>query len=186
MRRLRAEEAGYSLIELLVVLAILGVVLGGLTTVFVSGSKAEMDMNLRFQAQQNVRLALTRMRVDVHLAGCASNDSATTISLYSTPATPGACSGTASVTWCTAASPSLSNRWVLYRASGATCNSTVGLQIADYLTTSSLFTTNTPTAGSLQRASVTVAFPVSVNRKSSTLDRYTLQDTIVMRNAPQA
>jgi prepilin-type N-terminal cleavage/methylation domain-containing protein len=186
VRRLRAGEAGYSLIELLVVLVILGTVLGGLTTVFVSGSKAELDMNLRFQAQQNARLALSRVRIDVHLAGCVSTGSASTISLYSTPATPGACTGSPTVTWCTAASAQLAGRWTLYRASGATCNSSVGLQIANYLTTSSLFTTNTPTAGSKQRASVSVSFPVSTNTTNSNLDRYQLQDTIVLRNAPQA
>jgi prepilin-type N-terminal cleavage/methylation domain-containing protein len=186
VRRLRAEEAGYSLIELLVVLVILGTVLGGLTTVFVSGSKAELDMNLRFQAQQNARLGLARIRIDIHLAGCVTTGSATTVSLYSTPATPGACSGSPTVTWCSVASSQLSGRWALYRASGATCNSSVGLQIADYLTTSSLFTTNVPTAGSKQRASVTVSFPVSTNKKNANLNRYQLQDTIVLRNAPQA
>lgn len=186
MRRLRAEEAGYSLIELLVVLVILGTVLGGLTTVFVSGSKAELDMNLRFQAQQNARLALTRIRVDIHLAGCPSTGSASTISLYSTPAVPGVCSGSPSVTWCTGASTKLVNRWALYRASGSTCNSSIGLEIADYLTTSSLFTTNSPTTGSKQRASITVDFPVSTNKTSSNIDQYRLRDTIVLRNAPQA
>jgi prepilin-type N-terminal cleavage/methylation domain-containing protein len=186
VRRLRAEEAGYSLIELLVVLMILGTVLGGLTTVFVSASKAELDMNLRFQAQQNARLGLSRVRIDIHLAGCVSTGSASTISLYSTPAAPGACTGSPTVTWCTATSGQLSGRWALYRASGDTCNSSVGLQVADYLTTNSLFTTNAPTAGSKERASVGVSFRVSTNRTNSNLDRYELQDTIVLRNAPQA
>jgi prepilin-type N-terminal cleavage/methylation domain-containing protein len=186
VRRLRVEEAGYSLVELLIVLVILGTVLGGLTTVFVSGSKAELDMNLRFQAQQNARLALSRIRIDIHLAGCMTTDSTSTISLYSAPATPGACIGSPTVTWCSAASAQLSGRWTLYRASGATCNSSVGLQITDYLTTNSLFTTNTPTAGSKQRASVGVSFPVSTNSTNPNLDRYQLQDTIVLRNAPQA
>ena len=49
-------EEGYTLIELIVVMAILGTVVAGLTTVFVSGSAAELDLNLRFQAQQQGRL----------------------------------------------------------------------------------------------------------------------------------
>ena len=78
--RLRtARRAGFSLIELLVVMVILGVVLAGLTTAFVSGSKAETDLNRRFQAQQQARLALNRIRWDIH---CASAAQAQTIGTY--------------------------------------------------------------------------------------------------------
>lgn len=186
MNRLRSE-AGYSLTEMVVVIAILGIVLGGLTTIFVSGTHAEMDTNARFQAQQNARLALSRIRSDAHLAGCTGTGTgATSISFYSIPATPGSCTGTATVTWCTAGSPSLTGRWALYRQGGGTCSASTGLEIADYLTTNALFTTNVPTTGSGQRASVTVTFPVSTNKTNANLDLYTLKDTLVLRNAPEA
>jgi hypothetical protein len=163
------------------------VVLGGLTTVFVSGTHAEMDVNLRFQAQQNARLALSRIRSDAHLAGCTgTGTNATSISFYSAAAAPGSCTGTATVTWCTAGSAQLANRWTLYRQAGGSCSSSTGTFVADYLTTNGLFTTNVPTTGSGQRTSVTVSFPVSTNRTSANLDRYTLSDTLVLRNSPQA
>ena len=50
MSRLRAER-GYSLVEMLTVLVIMGVVMTSLTTVFVQASNSESDMNNRFQAQ---------------------------------------------------------------------------------------------------------------------------------------
>jgi len=43
------DEQGYSLIALLVTMVILSVVLSGLTTVFISGSSAEVNLDLRFQ-----------------------------------------------------------------------------------------------------------------------------------------
>ena len=74
-----SDERGYTLVEMLVVMAILGVVIAGLTTVFVSGSRAELDMNRRFQAQQQARLALDRIRADLH---CASAAQVQTINSY--------------------------------------------------------------------------------------------------------
>jgi prepilin-type N-terminal cleavage/methylation domain-containing protein len=72
MRRLRLrDEGGFSLIELLVVMAILGIVLSGVTTVFISGSRAELQVNNRFQAQEASRLAMAAIRKDVHGA-CAA------------------------------------------------------------------------------------------------------------------
>ena len=65
------SEHGYSLIELLVTMVILGVVLSGLTTVFISGSSATVSLDLRAQGQQNARLALDRLRVDIHCASAA-------------------------------------------------------------------------------------------------------------------
>ena len=51
MSRLLLAERGYSLIEMLTVLVIMGVVMTSLTTVFVQASNSETDMNNRFQAQ---------------------------------------------------------------------------------------------------------------------------------------
>ena len=59
MRQWR-NERGHSLVEMLTVLVILEIVIGGLTTLFQQGSNAEIDMNYRFQAQQDARIALDR------------------------------------------------------------------------------------------------------------------------------
>ena len=62
------REAGYSLVEMITVMAIMSIVLGGITQVFTSASKADIDMSNRFQAQQNTRLALDKLRADTHCA----------------------------------------------------------------------------------------------------------------------
>jgi prepilin-type N-terminal cleavage/methylation domain-containing protein len=72
LRRLR-EERAYSLVELVTVMAIMSIVMTGITTVFVQGSNAELDMNNRFQAQTSVRLALDKLRQDVHCSSAVTN-----------------------------------------------------------------------------------------------------------------
>ena len=63
-----SDDGGYSLIELLVVMALLSVVVGGIVTLFASGLNSEADQNRRFQAQQDGRLALDKLRREVHSA----------------------------------------------------------------------------------------------------------------------
>ena len=91
LRRLRGES-GYSLVELLTVMAILGVVLGGLTALFVGGSNAQLDMNRRFEAQQAARLALDKMRREVHCASAATTSPATGASNHVILTLPTICS----------------------------------------------------------------------------------------------
>lgn len=179
--RLTGEE-GYSLIELVVTVAILGTVLAAITTLFVSGSKAELDMNRRFTAQQNARIALSSLRSDIHVAGCANiANSGKELDLYATPAL--SCSGTATtVRWCALASTALTGRFALYRAgtAGQSCT-TSAKQFADYLSTVS-FAWNPPATGSLQLGSVSIDLVAATNPKSVTADSYELTDAIVLRN----
>jgi len=72
LRSRLAESDGYSLTEMLVVLAILGVVVGALTQLFVSASNAQRDMSNRFEAQQNARLALDKLRREIHCTSAAA------------------------------------------------------------------------------------------------------------------
>src|SRR5204862_1004290 len=71
LRALRRER-GYTLVEMLATLSILGVVMGGLGTLFVSATNSEADMNNRFRAQQTARVALDKMRREVHCASTAT------------------------------------------------------------------------------------------------------------------
>src|SRR5262245_46786349 len=77
-RRLR-DERGLTLIEMLVTMAILGLVLAPLTTAFTSAFSAELSQGNRYQAEEAARLSLNRMRKDMHCAhavgGLAANAS---------------------------------------------------------------------------------------------------------------
>lgn len=185
LKVLAAKEEGYTLVELLVVMVILGTVLAGLTTVFVGGSNAEIRLNQRFQAQQQARLALDRIRTDIH---CASAAQAQTIGTYSGSIKLAETScyayvATPTVSWCPVSVTS--TRYQLYRstATSSICTSSDATRvlIADYLTTSSnVFTTAAIPQNSLQ--TVGIDFKVSANKKTPTLDVYELTDSIVVAN----
>ncbi len=83
-RRFRVRgQGGYTMLEMLMVVTILGTVIGALTALFVQASNAEFDMNRRFQAQQSARVAIDKMRREIH---CSSG------------ITPGGASSSISVT----------------------------------------------------------------------------------------
>lgn len=76
------EAGGFTLVELLVVVTILGVVLAGMTTLFVSASTSQIDQSNRVEAQQNARLALDALRREIHCAiGITGAPPAASISL---------------------------------------------------------------------------------------------------------
>jgi prepilin-type N-terminal cleavage/methylation domain-containing protein len=178
-------EKGYSLIELLVTMVILVIVLGGLTTIFVSGTSAEASLNQRFQAQQNARMGLDRIRTDIH---CATAAQAQTINTYPGVklAVANCYAATPTISWCAVMVTSTPPRYALYRSTttgATTCGSSDAnrILIADYLTTSSAFTTGTIQQYTLQR--VGIDFKVSVNATSSSTNVYELTDSIVARNS---
>ena len=192
MRRLRllralGGERGYSLIEMLIVLSIMSVVMGALTTVFVQASNSELDMNNRFQAQQESRLALDKMRREVHcgsVATPAGSSSSVTLTL------PAYCkTGSGSITWCTRNVST--NRYALYRVVGVSCSG--GVKWADYLVPTSsasvcsgtlcIFTYQAQSTSSL--AKLHVDFPVNV-KPSKSVELYELADDIVLRNSTRS
>src|SRR5436190_24274988 len=63
-----AAESGFTMIEMLVVMVVLLAVLAPMTGSFVSAQIAEVDHTRRLDAQENARLALDRMRKDIHCA----------------------------------------------------------------------------------------------------------------------
>ena len=175
-------EAGYSLVEMITVMAIMSVVLSGLTQVFTSASKADIDMSNRFQAQQNTRLALDKLRTDVHCAYDVSPNTPNpwtsqqgTVTLKIT-----SCAG-GDVTWCAVAVAG-STRWDLYRQTGSSCGSaSPAVRVAKYLTTGTPFTAFSHVVGCGCLASLGIDLPVSV--KGSSVGTYRLQDTIFLRNS---
>ena len=179
-RRLRGER-GFSLVEMITVMAIMSVVLTGLTTLFVSASNAEVDMNRRFQAQQDSRVALDKIRREIHCAQGASTNPATGEAPALTLDLPGQCptavgSAQTNVTWCSVLVST--GRYRLHRKVGVACDAT-GVRWADYLTQANLFQFQAASTDSL--AKVRVSFPVDVKTGDAT-PPYRLCDHIVLRN----
>ena len=179
-RRLRGER-GYSLVEMVTVVAIMSVVLTGLVSLFVQGSNAQLDMNRRFEAQQTARLALDRMRREIHCSKGASTVGGTTEQAAVTLRVAAHCKTAVGgvdtdITWCTNSAGT--NRWALYRQVGTSCG-TGGVKWADYLAASAIFDYQTQSADQLARLRVRV--PVDFKVGDAT-PAYSLCDVIVLRN----
>jgi hypothetical protein len=190
LRRVVRAEHGYSITELVTVTAILGTVLGALTTLFVSGANAEIDQNRRFQAQIAATVALDRLRKDVH---CASLVTPTGTSGSITLTLPSACpGGGGSISWCT--QPFVSGRFRLYRTTGTTLCGSSCLPLttaetaadrcpryADYITVANAFTYYEPVlATSLAKLHVDLTVNVIPTKA---VYSYPLSDDIVLRNS---
>jgi len=166
--RFLARQGGYTLIELMVVMIILAVIVGALSTAFVSGARSELNANQLFQAQQNARLALDRLRQELHCASSVSSANGVAVSTI-TATLPTACPGPdTSVTWATQLVSA--NRYRLDRA---------GVEVADYLTTANVFTYYVPATGTL--GLLRVDLPVNLNPAES-FKEWRLIDDIVLRN----
>ena len=180
-RRLR-EERGVSLVEMITAMAIMSVVLTGLVGLFVQGSNAQLDMNRRFEAQQTARVALDRIRREIHCAKSASTvggaGERASVTLRLAAHCKAAVGGVdTDVTWCTSSAGT--NRWSLYRQVGTSCG-TSGVKWGDYMTASAIFDYQTHSAEQLAR--LRVRFPVDVKVGDAT-PTYTLCDVIVLRNS---
>jgi prepilin-type N-terminal cleavage/methylation domain-containing protein len=168
-----ARQDGYTIIELLVSMAILGVVMGAVTVLFVQASTAELDLQNRFQAQQSARLALDKLRRETHCASAASVATSSSVTLTLATYCP---TGSGSVTWCTVGSGS---RFALRRKVGTTCDG-AGVLWADYLTSGNVFSYTPQSTTSL--AKLHIDFPVNV-KPSKSVQAYELVDDIVLRNS---
>jgi prepilin-type N-terminal cleavage/methylation domain-containing protein len=181
-RALLSAEDGMTLPELLTTMAILSVVMTGILIVFVGGVRATTDMNNRFLAQQNARIALASMRSDIGSA-CSATVGAVPVTPPARPAgsmlTLGCVNANAAstVTWC-ADSATGSAPFSLYRQSGSTCAYNNGTKRVGLLTTNVVFSCS---SGADVRKQVAVTLPVDANL-SSTAGTYTLKDTLTLRN----
>ena len=123
----------HTLIEMMTVMVILGVVLTGLAVMFRAGVQAEMRANREYQAQQNARLALDRMRRELHCANAVAPNATPATSIIVT--LPPACFGSdTTVTYATELVAA--GRYRLTRAAGAAA----AVPVADYLTANAIFT----------------------------------------------
>jgi len=173
LRRLLADERGYTLIELLQVTVILGVIMGALTTVFVRAMNAELEMNKRFTSQQEARIAVDKMRREVHCARLVSPAGASASITVTLPVgCPGAPSAETTVVYATQLVST--NRYKLNRNS---------VRVADYITTSSVFTYTAQSTSSL--AKLNVNLPVN-SKPAETGKTWRLNADIVLRNSTRS
>lgn len=171
LRRRLAAQGGYSLIELLIVTVILGTILGAVTTLFVQASNAEFDMNRRFVAQQSARVAIDKMRREIH---CASAITPTGVSSSISVTLPAQCpSSGGSQTTVTYDMNQIvaGQRYTLRR------NSVV---LADFSTLQNAFDYAAPVAGT-SLGKLTVTLPINT-KPSETNKQWKLVAPMVLRN----
>jgi prepilin-type N-terminal cleavage/methylation domain-containing protein len=209
--RLLRQESGYTLFELIVVMVILGVVLLGMTTSFAAGLSAESGTIKRVVAQENARLALNRMRVDIHCASAAPAPQENPLGGFTLTLTesPGVCpsvtTSSSGVQWCTIPVTGATNRWQLFRFLGtvlADCDGSASATlVVDYLVTPDTgWSTNTavdpvpadwdgniwpdpPTCSAGNLPAVSVRMSVNPDPVAQPALSYEVSDTIALRNA---
>jgi prepilin-type N-terminal cleavage/methylation domain-containing protein len=181
LHRRLAGRTGFTIPEMLVVLAIIGIVTTALVQLFVSASRTQVDMSNRFQAQQEGRIALDGLRREIHCASAISSTESgagwpsTSVKITLGSNCSSAPAGGGDVTWCTetvATSHYRLRRVTPALAVGATCAG--GVAKADYLTRRHVFTSYIPIDVS----------PASgqTGCTSTSTDCYRLTDDIVLRN----
>jgi len=171
-RRRLADDAGFTLVELIGVMAILIIILTAVTTLFVSGSRAQVDLNERFQAQTEARVATDRIRHEVHCASDLIPTSAASI----TVTLPAACPSAGGVDTTVIYSTQLvgGSRYELRRD---------GSRIADWLTTGDVFSYIAPTTDSLGKLHLDL--PVNVD-PSQAWKEWRLETDVVLRNTTRS
>lgn len=198
-RRLSAQ-AGYTLVELLVVMALLGVVMGALADGFASASKTETDEVARADDQESAREVLERMRTDIHCASGAEaqptldslgNPTGTgyTLQLSVTQnQCAGVTTGSNGVQWCSVSVGGSTTRYAVYRTTSGNCGPADALFEVDYITSYGSITGGNfwslPSCSTGRLQAVTVNLPVNRTPLTRPDATYDLTDTIAMRNAP--
>ncbi len=163
-------ERGYSLIELLQVIVILGIVLTGLTVLFVQATNSEIQMNKRFQAQQEARVAIDRMRREIHCAKAVTPVGTSAAITVTLPAQCPTAGGTEiAVVYDTQLVSA--GRYELRRA---------GVRIADFVRAGTVFTYTAP--GSTSLGVLRVDLPINIQPPGVAGSNWELVADMVLRN----
>ena len=171
LRRRLTGQAGYTMMELLIVLAILGTVTGAISTLFIQASNAEFDMNRRFQAQQTARVAIDRMRREIHCSsGITPTGVSSSISVSLPAQCPSAGGGATTVTYDM-------NQVVAGQRYQLRRNNVV---LADFSTQQNAFSYAAPVSG-VSLGKLTVTLPINT-KPSDTGKQWKLVADMVLRN----
>lgn len=169
MRALIRNESGFSLPELLVVMTLTVILMGGLATIFSLGLKTTKTSSSVLASQSAVVIALDRLDYE---ARCASQASLVSGGQGVTLTFPSQCThATGTVTWCV-------NSGSLIRYSGSSCSGT-GQTLTTNVTSSQPFSCVAPVGF---YPAVQVALTVNTGTTSSTQSSGT--DRIALHNAP--
>jgi type II secretory pathway pseudopilin PulG len=179
---------------MLVVLVITGAILGPIVGAMVSGMNAEAQQLNVAIAQEQARLALQRMRKDIHCAHAvsapATNGSGGETVIFTETNTTGVaeCPGLVStnasaVEWCTIPVSGYTNRYQLYRENNPNnvCDASTSTFEVDYITQPDLW--SVPSCSGGEYPTVAVSLPVDVDPSSTEEGSYNLADQIALRNA---
>lgn len=201
------DDRGFSLVEMLVVMIIMGVIMGGIVKLFTAGINSNADLNRRYQAQQDGRLALDKLRREIHGACTVSapasyNTAVSTVTLYYPADLCVAGSPGLTVTYCTALIPlagGVAAHYTLFRKAAATCSS-ADQPIADFLTGGNIFDYLPPNshvtalgsgAGGIVTSDGGSTLPrlhidMTLTQSTAKNDSYHLVDDITLRNGPRS
>ena len=190
-------QAGYTLMETLVVMSILVIVIGAIADGFTSASKAETDQTARADDQESARQALDRLRRDIHCASAATvaptdplnPQNGYTLNLTVAPdqcvaVTAGAGVGinaSDGVQWCTAPIGGATNRFGMYRTVVTTCDAADAVFQVDFVTRPDVWGF---VCGDNDSHLESVSIDLPVNRDINTRPgrTYELTDRIALRN----
>jgi prepilin-type N-terminal cleavage/methylation domain-containing protein len=171
MKRLLRDESGFTLVELTVAAAIMLVVVGALSNVFVSGLRAGTTSNARLTAQQNVHAALDKLEYEARCARSATVLSGGAGVHLDIPAWCAHASG--DVSWCV-------DGTALVRAAATDCTGTTQ-GFVDNVSSATPFCLQTVTGA---RPELVVSLTVSPDGTAG--DSSSATDEIAMRNADYA
>lgn len=171
MKSRLADERGVSLVELVITMALLAVLLAGLSNILVSGLRASSDTSARTGGQGDIQTAVNRLEYELRCSSGATVPNAGVANSSVTLTLPSECvNGTGQYTWCI-------TNGALVRYAGAACAGT-GATFADDVTTATPFTLIS-TTGNLPQ----LAINLGVNLTNRSSDAVAVTDTITLRNA---
>jgi prepilin-type N-terminal cleavage/methylation domain-containing protein len=189
-----SSEAGFTLVELLVTIVIMAVLLAPIVSSMLSALNAQAQQLNVAVAQEQARLALQRMRKDIHCAHAVetpvTNASGGETIIFTETNTTGVaeCPGliaqnASAVEWCTIPVSGYTDRYQLYRENNPNnaCDSSQATYEVDYITQADLW--SLPTCNGGEYPTVAVSLPVDVDPSSTEAGTYDLSDQIALRNA---
>jgi prepilin-type N-terminal cleavage/methylation domain-containing protein len=198
-----ASEAGFTLMELLITLLLMGIVMGAVTTSFASAFTGEARSIAEATNEENARLALHRLRMDIHCASIANGATPNTngdggftfvlTEVYDQnmgQACPKVALGTEAdgsqsswVAWCTIRVGGVgSQRYKLYRENVRECDGVSSTFMVDYITKPDIW--DTQHACSLAGWEQYVGVDLVTNLNPNTdVYKYDLHDVIGLRNS---